>query len=321
MPKTARWSSRTLAQPSLRAPREPEIADSHADRLERAHASLAGLSVGDAFGECLFEDQQGIDLRLLPPPRWITTDDTEMAIAIVDVLSRHGGIDEDRLATAFARRHARDPYRGYGPGAREILSEINAGRHWREVAGEAFGGSGSMGNGSAMRVPPLGAYFADDEVRLVVEAARSAVVTHANVGGQAGAIAVAAAAGWAARGGGSPAEVFDLVLDVTPQGPTRALVERAAGMPLETDPLTVSLDVGSGLNTICADTVPFCLWAFARHLGDYTEALWTTVSVFGDRDTNCAIVGGLAASLTGLEGIPREWLDAREPLRHDLDLE
>jgi ADP-ribosylglycohydrolase len=63
--------------------------DSAHDRLERAHASLAGLSVGDAFGECLFEDPQGIDLRLLPRPRWLTTDDTEMAIAIVDVLERH----------------------------------------------------------------------------------------------------------------------------------------------------------------------------------------------------------------------------------------
>jgi ADP-ribosylglycohydrolase len=243
-----------------------------------------------------------------------------MAIAIVDVLSRHERIDEDALAVVFARRHALDPGRGYGPGAHDILNDIHAGRHWREVAGEAFGGSGSMGNGSAMRVPPLGAYFADDEARLVEEAARSAVVTHANPDARAGAVAVAAAAGWAARGGGDPAEVFDLVLDVTPPGPTRALVERAAGLPLDAEPLAVTLEVGCGLNTICADTVPFCLWAFARHLGDFTEALWTTVSVFGDRDTNCAIVGGLVASLTGVEGIPREWLDAREPLRHDLDL-
>lgn len=49
-------------------------------RLDRAHASLDGLSVGDAFGECLFHDQQAIELRLVPPPRWVTTDDTEMAV-------------------------------------------------------------------------------------------------------------------------------------------------------------------------------------------------------------------------------------------------
>jgi ADP-ribosylglycohydrolase len=177
-----------------------------------------------------------------------------------------------------------------------------------------------MGNGSAMRVAPLGAYFADDEELLAVEAVRSATVTHAHADGQAGAVAVAVAAGWAARGGGDPATLFDVVLAATPPGPTRDGVERAAIFPRDADPLS-ALELGAGLHTICADTVPYCLWAFARHLGDFAEVLWTTVSVPGDRDTNCAIVGGLAAALTGREGIPPDWLAAREPLRHDLDLE
>jgi ADP-ribosylglycohydrolase len=110
------------------------------------------------------------------------------------------------------------------------------------------------------------------------------------------------------------------VLQATPTGPTRDLVEKASGLPLESDPLSVALEVGAGWNTLCADTVPFCLWVVARHLGDFAEALWTTVSVPGDRDTNCAIVGGVMAALTGSEGIPGDWLAAREPLHHDLDL-
>ena len=288
--------------------------------LDRAHASLDGLSVGDGFGESLFMDQQAIELQLVPPPRWPTTDDTEMAVAIVDVLRRHKAVHEDALALAFAQRHAADPFRGYGPGAHATLKEIHAGRPWREVAGEAFGGKGSMGNGSAMRVAPLGAYFAEDEERLIDEAKRSAAVTHAHPDGQAGAIAVAAAAGWAARGGGDPRELFDVVLAATPDCPTRRLVEKASDLPLDSEPLSVALEVGSGLNTLCADTVPFCLWVVARHLGDFPEALWTTVTVPGDRDTNCAIVGGVMAALTGSEGIPDDWLAAREPLRHDLDL-
>jgi len=253
-------------------------------------------------------------------PRWETTDDTEMAIAIVDVLRRHEGIDEDRLAEAFAARFAADPSRGYGPGAVQILEKMNRGLHWRAAATTAFGGLGSMGNGSAMRVAPLGAYFADDEDRLVGEAIRSAVVTHAHSDGQAGAVAIAAAAGWAARGGGEPQALFETVLAATPDGPTRQAVERVARIPLDEHPLTVALEVGAGLKTVCADTVPFCLWAFARHLGDYPETLWATVSVPGDRDTTCAIVGGLAAALVGTDGIPPDWLTAREPLRHDLDL-
>jgi ADP-ribosylglycohydrolase len=290
-------------------------------RLARAHASLEGLSVGDAFGECLFEDQSAIELRLVPPAFWPTTDDTEMAIALVDLLRRHGGIEEDLLALAFAGRFAADRNRGYGPGTEGILTEIRAGGSWREAAERPFGGQGSLGNGSAMRVAPVGAYFADEHERLIAEATRSAVVTHAHPDGVAGAIAIAVAAAWACRRDDDRSDsLFEVVLSSTPTGATRAGIEVASRLPRDADPRVAGRELGTGWNITCADTVPFCLWAFARHLDDYREALWTTVSVPGDRDTNCAIVGGLVAAFTGVEGVPDDWRAAREPLRHDLDL-
>jgi ADP-ribosylglycohydrolase len=243
-----------------------------------------------------------------------------MAIAIVDVLRREGQIDEDVLARTFAGRFHVDPFRGYGSGARDILVHISAGRPWNEAAAGAFGG-GSMGNGAAMRVAPLGAYFADDLAAAIDQARRSAVVTHAHPDGQAGAIAVTVAAAWLARehDDADARSLFDVVLDATPPGATRSGIEHAAALPLESEPMTVALEVGAGWKTVCADTVPFCLWVAARHLGDFEEALWTTVSVPGDRDTTCAIVGGIVAAGTGREGVPDRWLEAREPLRHDLD--
>ena len=61
--------------------------------------------------------------------------------------------------------------------------------------------------------------------------------------------------------------------------------------------------------------MPFCLWCAAKYLDNYEEAMWATVSVLGDRDTTCAIVGGIVACYTGVEGIPpRDWRAAREPL-------
>ncbi len=39
-----------------------------------------------------------------------------------------------------------------------------------------------------------------------------------------------------------------------------------------------------------------------------------TVSGFGDRDTTCAIVGGVVSLYTGIDGIPPAWRQAREPL-------
>ena len=62
------------------------------------------------------------------------------------------------------------------------------------------------------------------------------------------------------------------------------------------------------------DTVPFALWCAARHLNDFAEALWCAISVGGDVDTNCAIVGGIVALAVGRERIPSEWTWYREAL-------
>jgi ADP-ribosylglycohydrolase len=43
-----------------------------------------------------------------------------------------------------------------------ILHRIRDGVPWRQAAGEVFDGTGSCGNGAAMRVAPLGAWFFDD---------------------------------------------------------------------------------------------------------------------------------------------------------------
>src|SRR5512147_106163 len=101
-----------------------------------------------------------------------------MAISICAVLKSHGRIDQDALAKRFARRFERDPERGYGKMTRIQMREIMAGAKWRDTAAKAFGGQGSMGNGSAMRVAPLGAYFSDDLEKCVTEAHASAMVTH-----------------------------------------------------------------------------------------------------------------------------------------------
>ena len=49
-------------------------------------------------------------------------------------------------------------------------------------------------------------------------------------------------------------------------------------------------------------------------LGDFEGAMWETVSGLGDRDTTCAIVGGIVALYLGPDGLPARWLGEREPL-------
>lgn len=284
--------------------------------LGRARRSLEGLSLGDAFGELFFHRALPETFPSDPPPGpWRWTDDTHEALSIVEVLAKHGRIDQDALARALARRFAQDPYRGYGGGARQLLAQMAAGADWRELTPRLFG-IGSYGNGAAMRVAPLGGYFAGDLPRAAEEARRSAIVTHAHPEGQAGAMAVAVAAAAAAGGSGrkpSPVgcEFLDEVIPYVPAGLTRQGIERATEIPAGALDEAVAR-LGTGRRVSAQDTVPFCLWSAAYHLEDFEAALWWTVRGGGDRDTTCAIVGGIVA-LPAPE-IPDAWLARREPL-------
>lgn len=296
----------------------------HAERVERMMLSLDGLGLGDALGEMLAYRSVNALSRLLngelPAGPWFHTDDTEMAISIVAVLKSHGELNQDALARRFARRFERDPERGYGRMTRIQLREINAGAKWREMAANAFGGQGSMGNGGAMRVAPLGAYFADDLERCADAARASSLVTHTHPEGVAGTVAVAvgAAMAWRMRdeiGAGFAPDFFEEVLRLTPESQVRRGILLASQTPMDVPLNDVAKALGNGSLVTAPDTVPFCIWMAAHHPGHFVEAIGKTISVGGDCDTNAAIVGGMVALSAGRASIPGDWLKARETIR------
>ncbi|MEY2881848.1 MAG: hypothetical protein RLZZ15_4228 [Verrucomicrobiota bacterium] len=295
----------------------------HPERLSRALLSLHGLAIGDGLGEMMFgREEQAYELiknDQLPAGPWFHTDDTEMAISVVEVLRLHGAIEQDALARGFLQRFAGDPDRGYGSGARRQLRMMIEGVDWRVAARDAFGGDGSLGNGSAMRVAPIGAWFADDLDQVVAEAGASATITHVHPEGVAGAtaIAVAAAMAWRLRDRHSDeatTEFFSEIHRRTSEGDTRRGVAQAARLRDFTSPVSVARILGNGVGITCPDTVPFVIWAAAKHRGDFREAIAATASVGGDIDTNCAIVGGIVAASVGWNALPPDWLKHIEPL-------
>src|SRR5262249_46942643 len=146
----------------------------------------------------------------------------------------------------------------------------------------------------------------------------SAEVTHAHPEGVAGAVAVATAAvlAWRRRNDPGPLgrEWIEAVRDRVPAGYTRDAIAEALAVPLDAHVLEAAKALGNGSGVTAPDTVPLCLWVAARRSDDFAEALWDTVSALGDRDTTCAIVGGIVALKTGRDGIPGSWLEARETL-------
>jgi ADP-ribosylglycohydrolase len=293
------------------------------EHLQRACLSLEGLSIGDAFGQQLFRHVSAmrIPYRELPPPPWPYTDDTMMAVAIVDVLSHDGSIDQDELAATFAKLFTLQPTRGYGAGAVKLLAALAEGTDWREASSKLFGGSGSRGNGAAMRAGPIGAYFAYDLPTVVAEARKSAEVTHAHEDGIAGAIAVAVAAAQAHRlraksALGDGRSVLDLAFVHTPDSPTREGLSLARTVPPSWAIQDVAAMLGSGFDVLSADTVPFAIWCAAHHLNSFEDALWKTVEGLGDMDTTCAMVGSIVAPAVGADNLPQEWINRREPLEN-----
>ncbi len=143
------------------------------------------------------------------------TDDTVLTVATAEALLQGG--DYAQAYRSWFRRH---PDRGYG----------DRFRLWAEADGA--GPYGSLGNGSAMRVSPVGWAF-DSLEEVLAEARRSAAVTHDHPAGIRGAQAVAGAV-FLGRTGAGKREI-------------RAFVEDSCGydlsVPLEALRLTYRFDV------------------------------------------------------------------------------
>ncbi|WP_031127837.1 ADP-ribosylglycohydrolase family protein [Streptomyces sp. NRRL WC-3719] len=288
---------------------------SHRRRFERALASLRGLAVGDALGSQFFVPAHYplLQRRELPPAPWRWTDDTEMACSVLAVLAEHDRIDQDALARSFADHHDFD--RGYGPAVNRMLRLIREGGDWRELAAALCQGQGSWGNGAAMRIAPLGAWYADDPEQATHQAEISSYTTHQHREAVVGCMAVAAAAALAAapEGPPRPADFLDAVVALVPRSAVGAGLRRARDMLDYDDTQTVAAVLGCGRRTSAHDTVPFALWSAARSLGDYERAFWTTARAGGDVDTTCAIVGGVVAA-TPAGAPPADWLARTEEL-------
>jgi ADP-ribosylglycohydrolase len=212
------------------------------------------------------------------------TDDTVLTVAVADVLL-HGG-DYVEVFRRYGRLH---PNRGYG----------NTFSQW--LVNEAGTPYNSWGNGSAMRVSPVG--FAFDSTDTVLrEAERSAAVTHNHPEGIKGAQAVALTI-FLARSGAGKREI-------------RGEIARRFGYDMERT--LDQIRPGYSFDVSCQGSVPEAIIAFLESDG-VEDAIRKAVSLGGDSDTMACIAGGIAqahygkvpeALAAGVRArLPREFLD------------
>jgi poly(ADP-ribose) glycohydrolase ARH3 len=283
-----------------------------------AYIAKTITSVDDVLAARPVEEFQG--------PPWQVgrfTDDTQMMLCVAEWLIAGEADAPQRLLFRLAEAH--EPWRRYGSGMEAIvrLYREHPGE-WRELATASFP-HGSLGNGSATRVAPVGLACFRDRKRVAAAARESSRPTHSHPlalqGAMIQALAVATAVGldvFSAEPFLASARDFlhtfsDLMQDVTPF--ERALDTLAKGLARDAPCAEMARTLGTGVTG--QEAVPMALYCFLRHPRSYDDVIHEAVFAGGDTDTIAAMAGGLSGAFLGEGAVPRRWREAiREPV-HD----
>ena len=274
--------------------------------------SLIGTAAGDALGAGL-EGHLSVDqaeVHALAERRHTLTytDDTHMMIGIAESLIERRGFDGEHMARCFMENYRHEPYRGYGPGPPQVFKLIERGEAWDKAAEKLYGG-GSFGNGSAMRVAPVGLFYYDDPPRLREIAYQSSQITHAHELGKEGAALQAYAVALATAAdplSPLPRDEFLAKLYDFLQHPTfKEKVKRMGKLLGEKDKSKVVAELGHGIEAF--NSVPAAIYSFLRYPDSFEKTVTYAISLGGDTDTIGAMAGAMSGAYLGIEAIPAEW--------------
>lgn len=287
----------------------------------RARGLMLGAAIGDALG-APFEGGPSastghVAAELDRRPNYRFTDDAHMLIGLAESLLARGGFDGDHMAHHFARRYDAEPWRGYGSGPPQIFRMVQSGTPWDQAPASLFGGSGSFGNGGAMRVAPVAIATGGDPATTADLAAWTARITHTHPLGVEGAVIQAVAAAFLLHEDSATLDPARLLRDL--QGHAYDETFRAKLAAVE-ELLQEAADARAGAvlgNGIAAhESVPAAIYAALRHPGSFQDAVTFAISLGGDADTIACMAGALSGALLGEDAIPPAWRDNVEDAEH-----
>lgn len=272
---------------------------------DRALGAMLGLAVGDAVGTTYEFQARDRNPRLVDlvgggPFRLKTgewTDDTAMALALMDSLLAHPDLDEGDLMGRFTDWYEHGTYSctgkcfDIGITTRQALGRANA-------SGNPVAGSTdprSAGNGSLMRLAPVAVRHWRNREALRDIAARQSRTTH----GAAEAVDACAAF----------AEVLADAIEGRPR--SEVLRPRAGQYAGKIESIMTGSWRGKhrdqvGSSGYVAHSLEAALWSVGR-TDTFRDAVLLAANLADDADTTAAITGQLAGALYGASGIPQEW--------------
>jgi len=279
--------------------------------------ALVGTGVGDALG-APFEGWRQVrleEIERVAERRGILTytDDTHMMIGVAESLVRTGCFDGGDMAQAFVKNYELEPFRGYGPGPPRIFRLIKAGGAWDQVA-QGLYRSGSYGNGSAMRIAPIGVFYHDNPGMLREVAYKSSQITHAHSLGKEGAAlqayAVALATSLKPLGAFDRGNFLAKLIGYVSSGVYQEKLGKIEALLAKPDKGKAVTQLGNGIEAF--SSVPTAIYSFLAQPDSFIQAVLHAVSLGGDTDTIGAMTGAISGAYLSIESIPRSWRDKLE---------
>lgn len=242
------------------------------------------------------------------------TDDSQLARELLLSLVEHGQFHIADYAGRIARLFRSGEVVGAGKATAEVARRLSEG-----VAPDEAGiPAPSAGNGSAMRVAPIGLWYADQPEALIAAAKEQSRITHQDNRCAAGAVAVAGAVALALRGGSLSPEPFlaelsewvravdqTVAFDVYQLSSWVSLSPDAASTFMARAGLCPGYEgEWQGISGYVVSSVLWSLYSFLRSPSDFLQTIETAVAVGGDVDTTAAMAGAMSGAYLSVTKLP-----------------
>ncbi len=302
------------------------------DYLDKFKGSLIGVAIGDTLGHPFegmlrdairsnftnFKDFINDNRRLFNK----FTDDTQLTLHTAQALIQGRGFNLNNFVEEYIK-WLDDPPIGAGYGCITAAKKLKYGIPWKEAA------SNSGGNGTTMRIAPIGLFFHKDIKVLKSSAITSSIITHAHPAASAGAVVIASAIAYLINkepeSGFSIDEFFDVITSSISNSQDEiweefceilVKLQSSLDMPIEAglikfsqagvkSPYFIEQFLGKAfVHPYTISTVVCAIFVFLKNLNSFKDCIFELATAGGDSDTVGAIGGGLAGVYSGMKNIP-----------------
>lgn len=280
---------------------------------EAARAILYGLALGDALGwpiEFLRMDKISAiygDVGISEPPDPANySDETQTSLVVAEALVAAGGKGVEPIMDELSARlvvwgNSDENTRAPGHTVTEAVRNLEAGVVWYEAGAEA------LGNGSTIRVAPIGYFFQRQPEQLRRVASAAGKVTHTHPTAEIATIAAAYLIKLALDG--AP---IDQIVNLTLRFVGRQSQQFTETFRSISEKLTWPDEVAAlnsfGGGWLAHEAVSMAAFCVLRHPDSFVDAVRLAANIPGDSDSVASITGGLSGAIVGVDGIPSDWI-------------